>query len=290
MVVIRRVWWSETRLEFETWRAASERDAEVAAWDFTTYTEGKKKSRPCASLYQWLSSWSACGCVAGRDEVLFILVIEDNCPGPALDWTAGHGVNSFLHAQKGSGGREAWQGGRRNASPKNCTGSQKPTCSSRDELLSPPCRPPPKISWISPLSFSASFVATGSQVSASSCDFIKPPVAPVVLKSKSQHDCRATLTLSTQLYARQRRMLLLPWVGIGRAHVHECCQVCKSPVSGLRPGLDPLMLKLFINTNFISHGIQVCSDLGITNDLIPDLGGLYFDNNSWRTCQIVLGL
>ncbi|PWA27852.1 hypothetical protein CCH79_00000392, partial [Gambusia affinis] len=62
------------------------------------------------------------------------------------------------------------------------------------------------------------------EVSASSCDFIKPPVAPVVLKSKSQHDCRASLTLSTQLYARQRRMLLLPWVGIGRAHVHECCQ------------------------------------------------------------------
>lgn len=70
MVVIRRVWWSETRLEFETWRAASERDAEVAAWDFTTYTEGKKKKQTmcffvpmtlflkCLRLCSW-QGWSA---------------------------------------------------------------------------------------------------------------------------------------------------------------------------------------------------------------------------------------
>lgn len=66
--------------------------------------------------------------------------------------------------------------------------------------------------------------------------------------------------------------------------------MCKLPVYGLRPGLDPFMLNRGINTEFIFHSIQDYSDLGITNDLIADFGGLYFGNNHWRTCQTVFSL
>lgn len=45
-------------------------------------------------------------CVTGKDKVLFICAIENKRPSPALGWAAGQRVNSFLHTQRGSGGKE----------------------------------------------------------------------------------------------------------------------------------------------------------------------------------------
>lgn len=66
----------------------------------------------------------------------------------------------------------------------------------RHKPLSPLCRPPSKICWISFPSFSAPFLARGTPLSASSLYFVKPPVAPIVPLipvPALKHDCRVAV-------------------------------------------------------------------------------------------------
>lgn len=140
---------------------------------------------------------------------------------------------------------------------------------------------------------SAPFLARGNQLSASSLDFVKPPVAPIFplfLVPALKHDCRVAVTPTLSPAAFPKRMLRTCG-GIGRAHtplrMPRCCRgVCELPILRLRPGFDPLALEFLPTAGFLCGWIQVCSTFGYNID--PSLEGICFDPNRWRTYQPVL--
>lgn len=134
--------------------------------------------------------------------MLFIRVIENKRPGPALGWAAGHRVNSFLHAQKGSGGREAKRSCRREAdlssttprftsaysSPKTRTVISTLQTSTQDLLDFSP-------------SFNASLVARGNPAISLQlllCQTSSGTNRPQIPVPALKHDRRVTVTLPTQ--------------------------------------------------------------------------------------------
>lgn len=151
-----------------------------------------------------------------------------------------------------------------------------------------------------PLSFSASLLARGAPLSASSLYFVKPPVAPIVPLipvPAPKHDCRVAdchpLPFGSAAFPKR---MLRACGGIGRAHtpacMHKCChgvcEVCKLPVLGLRPGFDLLVYELSSRAGFLCGWIQHCSHFGFIIDLSPDLDGICFDRNHRRTYLPVL--
>lgn len=135
--------------------------------------------------------------MTGKDKVLFICAIENKRPSPALGWAAGQRVNSFLHTQRGSGGKEAQQSRRREPDLSSATGQFASAClslktqtvistlqtSTQDLLDFPPI-------------FNAPFLARGTPLSASNCYFVKSPVAPIVPLipvPALKHDCRVAV-------------------------------------------------------------------------------------------------
>lgn len=296
MAVIRRVWWSETRPGLETRGAGIKAGTEVtlSLWAPYPLLKGRRGQTICLFVLPSLHK----GCVTGRNRVLFIRVIESKCPGPTLSWTAVHRVNSFLHAQRGSGGREAEQSCRREPDLSSAvwrftsTGLSLKTQTVISSLQT-------SIQDLLDFLPSLSALARRTQLSASRLHFVKPPVAPIVLVNPKpsfeawrQSNCHTPILSSTAFPKRMLRTC----GGIGPAHtpprMHKCCrgvcEVWKLPVLRLRPKFHFLTFNCITRAVFL-HGLnQVGSHFGFGIDPNPDLGRFCFDGNHWRTDLPVL--
>lgn len=173
------------------------------------------------------------GCVTGRNRVLFIRVIESKCPGPTLSWTAVHRVSSFLHAQRGSGGRETEQSCRRQPDLSSAvwrfpsTGLSLKTHTVISSL---------QTSTQDLLDFlpSLSALARGTQLSASRLHFVKPPVAPIVLLILNpvlKHDGGVTVTPQFSAWLPFPRGCYEHVAGLGEhTHRHACTSAAEGCV------------------------------------------------------------
>lgn len=103
----------------------------------------------------------------------------------------------------------------------------------RHKPLSPICRPPSKICWISLSSFSAPFLARGTPLSASSFYFVKPPVAPIVLLipvPALKHDCRVAVILPVWLDCLSQEDAANMWWDWPSTHTDTHAQVLPGSV------------------------------------------------------------
>lgn len=228
MAVIRRVWWSETRAGQETQGEGSKADTEVTVSLSRYYLfSGEDEGKPCVPLCHHLSSWSVW--LAGI-KCFFIWVIENKRPGPALGWTAGHHVNNFLLAQRGSGGREAWQIWRRDLS--STTQWFTSICQSLKAKIVISTFQTSSQDLLDFPQFSAPLLARRSS-SASSLYFVKPPAAPIVLLTLAvalKHDCRVAIA-PPSAWLPLRRGCYEHVVGLGEhTHWHACTSAVRGCV------------------------------------------------------------
>lgn len=189
--------------------------------------------------------------------MLFIRVIENKCPSPVPGWTAGHRVNSSLHAP-----REQVEEGKLS----NVEGEIRPVLATLTFTSAcPSLKDTNRYLHFADLtqdlldftpSFGAQFLARRTPLSASSLYFVRPPLAPIVLfipVPGPKHDCRIAFDPPTP------RLTRLPFlrgcyehvVGLGEhTHRHTCtcaAKRCVRCVNWLFWDCDPDLTLLCLN-------------------------------------------